>query len=327
VDRRSFLTTFAVGVLAAPVAARAQQAGKVSRIGYLSPGTATANAGLRKAFTEGLRDHGWIEDRNIAIEYRWQGAGNVTFDVLAAELARLPLELIFAANTPASLATKRTGTTLPVVFAQVSEPVAIGLVDSLARPGRNFTGLTTINRELMSKRLELLKETIPGLSRVGYLANPDYEIHRPQLTEMSAAARDLGMTLHLAEVRSPSDFDGAFARMVTAHVGAFVVQQDDLLTGNRALIIDLAAQRRLPGMYVFSLYPQSGGLMSYGANAEDLYRRAAEYVDRILKGARPSDLPVARPTKFELVINFKAAKAIGLAIPPSLVLRADQVIE
>jgi len=310
-----------------PLATQAQESGKIYRIGYLSSGTATSNAGLRKAFTDGLRDHGWTEGKNIAIEYRWEGAGNPTLDALAAGLARVPLDAIFAVNTPASLAMKRTATKLPVVFATVSEPVAIGLVESLARPGGNFTGLTTINRELMSKRLELLKETIYGLTRVGYLANPDYEVHKAQLTEMTATAGALGLSLHLADVRSPAEFEGAFARMAAAHVGAFIVQQDDLLTGNRTRIIELAGQRRLPGMYVFSLYPKSGGLMSYGAHAEDLYRRAAEYMDRILRGAKPSDLPVERPTKFELVINLKTAKALGLTIPKTLILQADQVIE
>jgi ABC-type uncharacterized transport system substrate-binding protein len=326
-DRRTFLCGLTLGTVSAPLAGEAQQAGKSARIGYLSSGTATANAGLRRAFTDGLRDHGRIEGENIAIEYRWEGTGKSTLDGLAAELVRLPLDLIFAVNTPASLATKRTGTTLPVVFATVSEPVAIGLVDSLPRPGRNFTGLTTINRELMSKRLELLKETIPGLTRVGYLANPGYEVHKAQLTDMNAAAHSLGLTLHLAEVRAPSEFEGAFALMAAAHVGAFIVQQDDLFVGNRALVIDSAAKRRLPGMYVFSLYPRSGGFMSYGAHAEDLYRRAAEYVDRILKGTKPSNLPVERPTKFELVINLKTAKALGLTIPQTLLLQADQVIE
>jgi len=326
-DRRTFLSTFGVSLLAVPLAAEAQQARKVARIGYLSLGTATTNAGLRKAFTDGLRDHGWIEEKNIAIEYRWEGAGKSPLEALAAELTRLPLDAIFAVNTPASLATKRTGTTLPVVFAQVSEPVAIGLVDSLSRPGRNFTGLTTINRELMAKRLEILKETIPGLARVGYLANPGYEVHKAQLVEMDAAAHALGLTLHLAEVPSPSEIEGAFARMAAAHVGAFIVQQDDLFVANRALVIDSAVRRRLPGMYVFSLYPRAGGFMSYGANAEDLYRRAAGYIDRILKGAKPSDLPVERPTNFELAINLKTAKALALTIPPSLLLRADQVIE
>jgi putative ABC transport system substrate-binding protein len=222
---------------------------------------------------------------------------------------------------------KRTGTRLPIVFAQVSEPIAIGLVESLARPGCNFTGLTTINRELMAKRLELLKETIPGLTRVGHLANPGYEVHKAQVAEMTAAARALGLSLHLAEVRSPSEFEGAFARLTAAQVGAFIVQQDDLFVANRTLLIDLAARRRLPGMFVFSFYPRAGGFMSYGANAEDLYRRAAEYVDKILKGAKPADLPVERPAKFELVINLKTAKALGLTIPQTLILQAEQVIE
>jgi putative ABC transport system substrate-binding protein len=327
VDRRRFLAGAGTVLLAAPLCAQAQPPGKGARIGYLALGTATTNAGFRQAFTDGLRDHGWIEAKNIAIEYRWAGREQAALDALAAELARLPLDVIFAVNTPAALATKRTGTALPVVFAQVSEPVAIGLVDSVAHPGRNFTGLTTINRELMSKRLELLKETIPGLTHVGYLANPGYEVHKPQLTEMSTAAHGLGLTLDLAEVRSPAEFDAAFARMAAAHVGAFIVQQDDLFVAYRALLIDLATKRRLPGMFVFSLYPQAGGLMSYGANGEDLYRRAAEYVDRILKGAKPSDLPVARPIKFELAINLKTAKALGLTIPPTILLQADQVIE
>ena len=325
-ERRTFLGVVAGGLLAAPLAADAQQAGKVARIAYLSSGTPTTSAGVRKAFLDGLQDHGWIEGKNIAIEFRWESTGK-TLDAHAAELARVPLDVIVAVNTPAALAMKQTGATLPVVFATVSEPVVTGLVGSLARPGSNFTGLTTINRELMSKRLEILKQAIPGLARVGYLANPEYAVHQTQLTEMNAAARSLGLTLHLVEVHMPSEFAGAFARMAAAHVGAFIVQQDELFRNHRVAIADLAGQRRLPGMYVFSVHPQSGGLMSYGANAEDLYRRAAGYVDRILKGAKPSELPVERPSKFELVINLKAAKALGLTIPQSLLLQADQVIE
>jgi putative tryptophan/tyrosine transport system substrate-binding protein len=326
--RRAFLHALGASLLATPIASvEAQKDGKVARIGYLSVGTPAAGAGLRKAFTEGMREHGWIEDKNFVIEARYEGAGTVTLEALATELVQRPLDVVFAVNTPASLATKKTGTKLPVVFATVSEPEAIGLVESLPRPGRNFTGLTTINRELMSKRLEVLKETIPGLTRVGYLANPGYEVHRAQLTEMQAAAQGLGLTLHLIEVRAPAEFDGALARMASAHDGAFIVQQDDLFVGNRLLLIEAAAQRRLPGMYVFSLYPRSGGLMSYGASADDLYRRAAGYVDKILKGAKPAALPIERPTKFEFVINLKTAKALGITIPPSLLLRADQIIE
>src|SRR5262245_13371164 len=326
-DRRAFITIVGGSILGGLLAASGQDAGKASRIGYLAPGTATSNAGLRKTFTDGLRDHGWIEERNLAIEYRWAGDEESTLNAQAAELARLPLDLIFAINTPAALAMKRTGTSLPVVFAQVSEPIAIGLVESLARPGRNFTGLTTINRELMAKRLELLKETIPGLTRVGHLANPGYEVHKAQVAEMTAAARALGLSLHVAEVRSPSEFEGAFARFTAAQVGAFIVQQDDLFVANRTLLIDLGGRRRLPGMFVFSFYPKAGGFMSYGANAEDLYRRAAEYVDKILKGAKPADLPVERPAKFELVINLKTAGALGVTVPQTLILQADQVIE
>ena len=326
-DRRRFLLTSLAGIVCTPTIVDSQQPRKVARIGYLSHGTAVTNAALRQSFIDGLRQRGWTETKNIEIEYRWEGEANATFDALAVDLNRLPLDAIFAVNTPAALATKRTGTKLPVVFAQVSEPVAIGLVESLARPGTNFTGLTTINRELMSKRLEFLKETIPSLVRVGHLANPSYAVHRTQLTEMDTAARAMGLSLHVVEVRAASDFEGALARLAEVPVGAVIVQQDDLFVANQALIIALAAQRRLPTMYVFSLYPQSGGLMSYGANAADLYRRAAGHIDRILKGATPANLPVERPTKFEFVINLKAAKALGLTVPQSLLLRADHVIE
>jgi putative ABC transport system substrate-binding protein len=324
--RRTIGLLLTLGFLVAPLAAEAQPAGKVARIGYLSPGTATTGAGGRQAFTDRLRHHGWIEGQNLAIEYRWEGAGTPRLEALAAELARLPLDAILATNTPAALAMKRTGTTLPVVFAVVSDPVEIGLVESLPRPGRNFTGLATINRELMAKRLEVLKETIPGLTRVGYLANPGYEAHAAQLTEMEAAARGLGLTLQLAEVRAPAEVAGAFARLAAAHVGAFIVQQDRLFSSNRALVIEAATQHRLPGMYVFSFYPRSGGFMSYGAKAEDLYQRAADYLDKVLKGAKPAELPVEQPTTFELVINLKTAEALGLTIPPTLLFQATEVI-
>jgi putative ABC transport system substrate-binding protein len=325
-DRRTFLTG-SIGLFAAPLVAEAQPARKVHRIGYLSTGIETANAALRQAFIDGLREHGMVEGKDIVIDSRWEGDGKATLARLATELVRLPLDLILATNTPSCLAVKRTGTALPVVFPTVSEPVVIGLIASLARPGGNFTGLTTINRELMGKRLELLKEAIPGLTHVGYLANPGYAVHQIQLTEMHTAAQSLGLSLHPAEVRAPSEFEAAFARMAAVHVGAFLVQQDDLFIANRLLVIELASKRRLPDMYVLSLIPRSGGLMSYGANAQDLYRRSAGYVSRILKGAKPADLPVEQPTKFDLVINLKTAKALGLTIPPAVLARADEVIQ
>jgi putative ABC transport system substrate-binding protein len=320
------LITLALGLLAAPLAAEAPPAGKVARMGYLSPGTATTSAGGLTAFTEGLRQHGWIEGQNLAIEYRWAEGRYERLPDLAADLARLPLDAIFAAHTPTALAMQRTGTTRPVVFAIVSEPVEIGLVESLPRPGRNFTGLTTINRELMAKRLEVLTETLPGLTPVGYLANPDYVAHAVQRAEMEAAARRLGLTLHLAEARAPAELEGAFVRLAAARVGAFIVQQDALFGSHRARVITLATQHRLPGMSVWSFYPRSGGFMSYGANTDDLHRRAADYVDKILKGAQLADLPVERPTTFELVINLKTAQALGLTIPPTLLFQATEVI-
>jgi putative tryptophan/tyrosine transport system substrate-binding protein len=317
--------TLALSLLVVPLTAETPPAGKVARIGYLSPGTVTASAGTRP-FTEGLRQHGWIEGQNLTIEYRWAEGQYERLPDLAAELAQLPLDAIFAVNTPTALAMQRTGTTRPVVFAIVSEPVEVGLVESLARPGRNFTGLTTINRELMAKRLEVLTETLPTLTRVGYLANPDYVAHTAQLTEMEAAAHRLGLTLHLAEVRVPAELEGAFARLAATRVGAFIVQQDALFGTHRARVITLATQHRLPGMAVWSVYPQSGGFMSYGANTEDLQRRAADYVDKILKGAKPSELPVERPMSFELVINLKSANTLGLTIPPTILFQADKVM-
>jgi putative ABC transport system substrate-binding protein len=317
----------AFAILALAPAAGAQQTGHMPRIGFLAPGSATTDTAFAHAFRDGLREHGWVEGQNIAIEYRWALGGVDRLPELAADLVRLQVEVIVATYTPAVVAVKQTGTKLPVVFAAVSEPIEIGAVASLARPGGNFTGLTTINRELMPKRLELLQEATPGLTRVGYLANPTYAVHQPQLQEMQAAARSLGMALHPFEVRDGSELERAFAGMAAAHVGAFIVQQDPLFIAHRRKIAELAAQSRLPGMYPGSFYTYDGGLISYGAHFEDLFRRAATYVDKILKGAQPAELPVERPRKFELVINLKTAKALGLTIPPTLLFQADEVIQ
>lgn len=321
------LVVMAFAILAPAHPAGAQQGGKIPRVGYLAPGSAKTDGSLVQAFSEGLREHGWVDGQNIAIEYRWALGKLDRLPELAAELVRLQLDVIFATHTPAVVAVKKMGTKIPVVFAAVSDPIEIGAVASLDRPGGNFTGLTTINRELMPKRLELLKEATTNLTRVGYLANPTYALHQPQLKEMQAAARSLGMELHPFEVRDGSKLERAFASMAAAHVGAFIVQQDSLFVSHRRNILDLAAQNRLPGMYVARFYTDDGGLISYGAHREDLFRRTATYVDKILKGAKPADLPVERPTRFELVINLKTAKSLGLPIPPSLLLQADRVIE
>jgi putative ABC transport system substrate-binding protein len=324
---RAVLVVIAFAILAPIPPAEAQQTGTMSRIGFLGPGAPRTRASCVPGFSEGLREHGWVEGQNIAIEYRWALGQLDRLPALAAELVRLPVAVIFAVNTPAVLAVKQTGTQLPVVFAAVSEPVEIGVVRSLARPGGTFTGLTTMNRELMPKRLELLTEATPGLTRVGYLANPTYVGHQPQLHEMQAAARSLGLELHLFEVREGSELERAFAGMAAAHVGGFIVQQDVLFGAHRRTIIDLAAQSRLPGMYPGSFYADDGGLLSYAAHIDDLCRRTATYVDKILKGAQPADLPVERPRKFELVINLKTAQALGITMPPSLLLLADEVIQ
>jgi len=319
--------TIAFAILAPLPPAGAQQAGNMPRIGFLGPGAPETRASCVSGFSEGLREHGWVEGQNIAIEYRWAEGKLDRLPQLAAELVQLPVAVIFAVNTPAVLAVKQTGTQLPVVFAAVSEPIEIGVVRSLARPGGTFTGVTTMNRELMPKRLELLTEAVPGLTRVGYLANPTYAGHQPQLHEMQGAARSLGLELHLFEVREGSELERAFAGMAAVHVGAFIVQQDALFGAHRRTIIALAAQRRLPGMYPGSFYADDGGLLSYAAHIDDLCRRAATYVDKILKGVQPTDLPIERPMKFELVLNLTTAKALGLTIPPRLLFQADKVIE
>jgi putative tryptophan/tyrosine transport system substrate-binding protein len=328
--RKKLIAAFvviALAILAPTHPAGAQQAGNMPRIGFLASDSAQTDAAFVHAFSEGLREHGWVEGQNIAIEYRWALGTLDRLPQLTAELVHLQVAVIFATNTPVVVAVKQTGTTIPVVFAAVSEPIEIGAVASLARPGGNYTGLTTSGRELMPKRLELLKEAMPQLTRVGYLANPTYAVHQPQLQEMQAAARSLGMELHPFEVRDGAELERAFAGMAAAHVGAFIVQQDPLFISHRRKIVDLAAQSRLPGMYIASFYTDDGGLISYGAHREDLYRRAATYVDKILKGAKPADLPIERPIKFELVINLKTAKALGLTIPPTLFFQADKVIQ
>jgi putative tryptophan/tyrosine transport system substrate-binding protein len=326
VDRRYVLHTFAVGLLATPVAARAQSAEKVYRIGYLT--AVTASSPSLAAFRQGLRDLGWVEGHNIVIEYR---SGEGRYDRLAdvaAELVRLNVDVIVAAPTPAALAAKKATTTVPIVGVSLTEPVGIGLVTSLARPGGNVTGVSySVGTDIFGKDLALLKEVVPKVRRVAVLSNPDSPAQPLTISNIKDAARPLGLKLLLLEARAAGDFDGAFSAMARARVGALFIVTDPVFIPHRARLINLAARNLLPSISTQRADAEAGGLISYGPNFADMYRRAASYVDKILKGAKPGDLPVEQPTSFEFVINLKTAKALGLSIPQSVLARADQVIE
>ncbi len=327
--RREFIGTLAGGLVVAPLAAEAQQAAKVARIGYLALNLAAAPR-LEEAFLQGLRDLGYVEGRNVVIEIRDAEGKPERLPALAAELVALKVDVIVAPNTPQALAAKQTTRTLPIVFSFVGDPVASGLVTSLARPGGNVTGLSSLSPELVGKRLELLTQAVPGVSRVAVLWQPGFQVERTekdQLKGADVAARALGVRLQFVEARGPADIDRAFSDMTRARAGALNVWGSSMFTTERRRLVDLAARNRLPAVYGRREYVDAGGLMSYGSNIADLFRRAATYVDKILKGAKPADLPVEQPTKFELVINLKTAKALGLTIPPSLLARADEVIQ
>jgi putative tryptophan/tyrosine transport system substrate-binding protein len=327
--RRAFLG--ALALLAAPRAVGAQQAGKVYRIGYIgnaSLNTTPESSRFHEAFRQGLRERGWVEGRNTVIEWRFAEERMERFPDLAAELVRLKVDLIVTvAGAPAARAAKQATTTIPIVAVAISDPVGQGLVASLARPGGNVTGLATLFPELAMKRLGLLKETLPGVSRVAVLWNAANPANVLIFRGVQAAARSLGVTLQSREVRGPDDFEAAFARMSRERSDALFVLDDPLLFHRQASIVDFAARKRLPAMYPFRESVEAGGLIAYSVNLVELHRRAAEYVDKILKGAHPGELPMEQPTTFELVINLKTAKALGLTIPPSLLQRADQVIE
>ena len=330
-DRRAFLGTLAGGLLAAPLAAKGQQgAERAPRIGYVST-SLSANPHLPAAFRQGLRDLGYVEGHDVVIEYRSAEGKLERFPALAAELVALKVAVIVAANTRAPLAAMKATRTIPVVFAGPVDPVTSGLVTSLAQPGGNVTGVSSsAGPELVGKSLELLSQGVPGVKRVTALWHRDYP-ERTQsdiLREADVAARALGMHLQFVEARGgPENFARAFSEMTQARAEALTVLTSVLFASERRRLTDLAAKHRLPAVYTMRDFVDDGGLMSYGPAWADLYRRAAIYVDKILKGAKPADLPVEQPTKFELVINLKTAKALGLTIPPSLLQRADQVIE
>ena len=270
---------------------------------------------------------GYVEGRTIAIEYRLSEGRPERLPALAAELVRLKVDVIVTAGPPAPLVAKQATTTIPIVFAISNDPVAEGVVSSLARPGGNITGLTSIAPEVVGKQLELLKEVAPKVSQVAVLRNPSNQGHPLTLRQAEGAARALGLQLHIMQAGSPGEIDAAFAAMRSERAGGILVLRDPLFLGQRTQIAALAAKSRLPAVYSFREAAAAGGLMAYGASAPFMYRRAATYVDKILKGAKPADLPVEQPSKFELVINLKTAKALGLTISPSLLQRADEVIQ
>ena len=328
IPRRAFMAALAGGLLAAPLAAEAQPAGKVPRVAYLSASSAASATWGVEAFRQGLRELGYIEGRNILIEYRWADGRFDRLPALAADLARLAVDVIVASNTPAALAARNATGTIPIVLVTSGDPVGSGLVASLARPGGNVTGLSLFSTLAMSgKQLELLKQAFPTVSHVAVLANPANPPTAGLLTGTELAARPLGLRLRVVPVREPKEFDDAFAMMKNERVPALLVIADPLVNDHRGRIVAFAATNRLPAIYPYRTFVDAGGLMSYGVDLSDLSRRAATYVDRILKGAKPAELPIEQPTKFELVINLKTAKALGLTIPPSLLQRADQVIE
>jgi len=327
-ERRTFLGMMAGSLLAAPLAAEAQPVAKVPRIGYLALNP-TANPHLHEAFRQGLRDLGYVEGRNVVIESRDAEGKPERLPALAAELVALKVDVLVAQPTVAALAAKQATRTLPIVF-PVADPVSSGLVTSLARPGGNLTGLSILAPEMVGKGLELLKQAVPGVSRVAVLWDPGAFPERTakdMRKEVEVAARALGVRLQFIEARGPDDFDRAFSEMTRARAGALTVLGGSMLFSERKRLVDLAAKNRLPAVYPWREGVDAGGLMAYGPNVADLFRRAATYVDKILKGAKPGDLPIEQPTKFELVINLKTAKALGLTIPRSLLQRADQVIE
>jgi len=330
IGRRGFIGTVAGGLLAAPFAAEAQPAAKVPRLGFLALNSG-ANPHLGEAFRQGLRDLGYVEGRNVLIEYRDAEAKFERLPALAAELVALKVDVIVTGGgTPPALAAKQATKTIPIVFASAPDPVTDGLVTSLARPGGNVTGSSSVNPELVGKGLEQLKQTVPGVSRVAVLWHPGgvgERTGKDMLREADVAARALGMRLQVVEARSPADFDRAFSDMTRARAGALTVLPSAMFFSERKRLLDLAAKNRLPAVYLQREFVDAGGLMAYGPNLADNFRRAATYVDKILKGMKPAALPVEQPTKFELVINLKAAKALGLTIPQSMLGRADEIIQ
>ena len=311
-----------------PLAAEAQQAAKIARIGYLASNL--SNRGPLEAFRQGLRDLGYVEGRNVVIEYRDAQGKLEPLPTLAAELVAINVDVIVASSTAAALAAKQATTVVPIVFSTVPDPVAAGLVTSLARPGGNVTGLSNLSADLVGKGLEYLTQTVPGISRVAVLWQPGAfgePTEKEMLKAAEGAARVLGIQLQFVEAQAPADIDKAYSEIIGARADAVTVLVSGMLLGERGHLVELAAKNRLPVVYTFRELVDAGGLMSYGPSLTDLFRRAASYVDKILKGTKPADLPVEQPIKLELVFNLKTAQTLGLTVSPTLLARADEVIE
>jgi len=325
----ALIALLAVAVLVVPLAGEAQQAASLPRIGFLSASSLSGSRSPRylQALRQGLRELGYVEGQNIAIESRWAEGKYDRLPGLAAELVRLKVNVIVTSGTPAIQAAKQATETIPIVMVAAIDPVATGFVASLARPGGNITGMSFMLPELVGKQLEMLKEVLPKVSRVALLGNPANPGNAQQVRHAQDAARALGVRLQPLEARDPSEIDNAFAAITTERAGAVIVLVDTMLLVHRARIADHAARRRLPTVSGMSDDAEVGGLLAYGPSISDRFRRAATYVDKILKGAKAADLPVEQPTTFELVINLKTAKALGLTIPQSLLQRANQVIQ
>ena len=318
---------FILSLTLAPLAVEAQEPGKIYRIGMLETTSMALNAANLDAFRQGLRELGYVEGRNFMIEYRSADGRRERFPELATELVRLKVDVILTRGTPAVMAAKNATGTIPVVMAASGDPLLSGVVAGLARPGGNVTGLSAIVVEVTGKRLQLLREVVPGVSRIAVLFDMGNPNNALQWKETEIAAPSLGVQPQLLDVRKPGDFGGAFDAAIRQRAGAMVVGIDALTQANHRSIIDLAAKHRLPAIYASREFVDAGGLVAYGVSYPHLYHRAASFVDKILKGAKPADLPVEQPTKFELVVNLKTAKALGLTIPPTVLLQADHMIE
>jgi len=323
----TLIVAFALSVLLTPPATEAQQKAHLPRVGYLGTSSASLEAELVKAFREGLRDLGYVEGQNILIEYRWAEGNYQRFPDLVADLVNLKVDLILTAGTPGALAAKRATQTIPIVMAVTGDAVGTGLVSSLARPGGNLTGLTMMVPDLEGKRLEILREVVPKLTALVVLLNTANPLTAIQWKQTEISARTLGIQLQSVELRRPEEFKDAFAKVARQRPDGITMVADRFLLAHRMQIVDFVAKTRLPAIYPYRDFVVAGGLMSYSPSYEELFRRSATYVDKILKGAKPSDLPIEQPTKFELLVNMRTAKTLGVPIPPSLLLRADHVVE